>query len=84
MSAPDNHESRLVGAWEIYVGNDSGAAVWPLGECDNLATWEAHREKAMADAVLRSRQDNSLYPTLDFVDTTILRLAAISTTFPVS
>ena len=70
--------TQLVGAWEIYVGNDSRAAVWRLRECDNLATREAHCEKAMADASLRSRNDNGLYPTLDFVDTTILRLA----TFP--
>ena len=82
MRALDEHGSRLVGAWEIWIGNDSGAAIWQLREHDNLATWETHRARAMNDAALRGRQDATLYPTLDFVDTSILCLTDFSPRFP--
>jgi NIPSNAP len=82
MAALDDHGSKLVGAWEIWVGGDAGAAIWQLREHHSLATWEQHRAKAMADAALRSRQDATLYPTLDFVDTSILYLTDFSPAFP--
>jgi hypothetical protein len=82
MKSLDDHGSRLVGAWEIWVGNDAGAAIWQLREHESLATWEKHRAKAMADAALVSRQDATLYPTLDFVDTSILCLTDFSPGFP--
>jgi hypothetical protein len=82
MQALDDHGSRLVGAWEIWIGVDAGCAVWQLREHESLATWEQHRERAMADTTLRSNQDKGLYPTLDFVDTAILKLAAFSPGFP--
>ena len=37
MKALDDHGSRLVGAWEIWVGNDAGAAIWQLREHESLA-----------------------------------------------
>ena len=82
MKALDDHGSKLVGAWEIWIGGNSGAAIWQLREHESLATWEKHRAKAMADAALVSRQDATLYPTLDFVDTSILRLTDFSPAFP--
>lgn len=82
MQALDDHGSKLVGAWEIWIGVDAGCAVWQLREHESLATWEQHRERAMADSALRSSQDKGLYPALDFVDTAILKLADFSPTFP--
>jgi len=82
MKALDDHGSKLVGAWEIWVGGDAGSAIWQLREHESLATWEKHRAKAMADAALRSRQDATLYPSLDFVDTSILCLTDFSPAFP--
>jgi len=82
MPALDDHGSKLVGAWEIWVGSDIGAAIWQLREHESLATWEQHRAKAMADAALVARQDAKLYHTLDFVDTSILRLTDFSRSFP--
>ena len=82
MKALDDHGSKLVGAWEIWVGGDTGAAIWQLREHESLATWEQHRAKAMADTALRNRQDAGLYPALDFVDTSILCLTDFSPAFP--
>lgn len=81
MKALDEHGSTLVGAWEIWIGNDIGAAIWQLREHESLASWEAHRSRAMGDAALRGRQDATLYPTLDFVDTAILCLTDFSPRF---
>ncbi len=81
MQALDDHGSKLVGAWEIWIGVDAGCAVWQLREHESLATWEQHRERAMADTALRSGQDKGLYPALDFVDTAILKLTDFSPGF---
>lgn len=82
MQALDEHGSTLVGAWEIWVGPEAGCAVWQLREHESLATWEQHRERAMADAALIGRQKQALYPALDFVDTAILRLTDFSPPMP--
>ncbi|MDH3703299.1 MAG: NIPSNAP family protein [Alphaproteobacteria bacterium] len=82
LQALDDHGSTLVGAWEIWIGVDAGCALWQLREHESLATWEQHRERAMADTALRTGQDKGLYPTLDFVDTAILRLTDFSPEFP--
>ena len=82
MQALDDHGSKLVGAWEIWIGVDASCAIWQLREHESLASWEQHRERAMADTALRRSQDGGLYPTLDFVDTAILRLAEFSPGFP--
>lgn len=84
MQALDEHGSRLVGAWEIWVGPEAGCAVWQLREHESLATWEQHRARAMADAALIGRQNEKLYPALDFVDTAILRLTGFSPPMPES
>ena len=82
MPALDEHGSKLVGAWEIWIGVNAGAAIWQLREHESLASWEKHRAEAVGDAALVGRQDATLYPTLDFVDTAILRLADFSPAFP--
>lgn len=82
MQALDDHGSKLVGAWEIWIGPDAGCAVWQLRAHDSLASWEQHRERAMADTALRQGQDKALYPTLDFVDTAILKLTDFSPGLP--
>ena len=53
-----------------------------MREQENLATWQAHHNQAMADDALRSRQGDRLHPTLDFVDNPILHLAEFSPRFP--
>jgi hypothetical protein len=82
MKALDDHGSKLVGAWEIWVGGNAGSAIWQLREHASLATWEQHRAKAMADANLIDKQDKTFYHTLDFVETSILCLTDFSPVFP--
>jgi hypothetical protein len=82
MKALDEHGSQLVGAWEIWIGDLAGNAIWQLREHESLATWEQHRAKAMGDAALRGRQDENLYPSLDFVSTSILCLTDFSPAMP--
>jgi hypothetical protein len=82
LDALDGHGSQLVGAWEIWIGVDAGCAVWQLREHESLASWEKHRERAVQDGNLRKGQSEHLYPSLDFVDTAILRLADSSPGLP--
>ena len=82
MAALDGHGSRLIGAWEVWIGAEDGSAVWQLREHESLATWEQHRKRATADTALRKGQSDQLYPTLDVVDTSILELADGSPTLP--
>ena len=82
MSALDGHGSRLIGAWEIWIGVDAGCALWQLREHESLASWEQHRKRATADSALRTGQSEKLYPTLDFVNTSILELAPGSPALP--
>ncbi len=82
LASLDGNDSQLVGAWEVWIGADAGSAIWQVREHESLASWEAHREKAIRDAGLREGQANHLYPTLDFVDTAILRLADSSPRLP--
>jgi hypothetical protein len=82
LNALDEHGSQLVGAWEIWVGPDAGCALWQLREHESLATWEQHRERAMADSGLTAGQTAQLYPNLDFCDTSILKLVGGSPSFP--
>ena len=82
LTALDDHGSTLVGAWEIWIGAEAGCALWQLREHESLATWEQHRARASQDAALLTGQSASLYPTLDFVNTSILKLADGSPGFP--
>jgi hypothetical protein len=82
MQALDDHGSKLVGAWESWVGDNAGTSIWQLRQHESLATWEQHRAKAMSDAALRARQSRALYDVLDFVQSSILCLTDFSPAFP--
>ena len=71
----DEYGSYLIGAWEVYIGHDAGSAVWQLRQFPSLAAWEEHQNKVRADAALESNRSGQLYPHLDRVDTSILRLS---------
>ncbi len=81
LSSLDGHGSMLVGAWEVLIGPEAGSAVWQLRQFDSLAGWEQHQERVRQDRQHKGRQDQ-LYPSLDAVDTTIVRLADRSPALP--
>ena len=74
LSALDGHGSVLIGAWEVLMGPDAGSAVYQLRQFDSLAAWEQHQERVRLDRQHKGRQAN-LYPSLDAVDTAIVRMA---------
>lgn len=78
MAKLDGFGSRLIGAWEVYLGEEAGSAVWQLRQFESLAAWEQLQVKVRADAVLETRRAAELYPVLDQIDTSILRLADVS------
>ena len=81
LAALDEHGSVLVGAWEVMIGPDAGAAVWQLRQFDSLTGWERHQDRVREDRRQKGRQAQ-LYPSLDAVDTAIVRLADRSPALP--
>ena len=81
LSALDGHGSVLVGAWEVLLGPEAGSGVYQLRQFDSLAAWELHQERVRQDRQQKCRQDQ-LYPSLDAVDTAIVRLAERSPALP--
>lgn len=79
----DDYGSRLIGAWEVYIGDEAGSAVWQLRQFDSLAAWEQHQDKVRADAAFSDSRGKALYPHLDEVNTSILRLSDASPKLPV-
>lgn len=79
----DDYGSRLIGAWEVYIGDEAGSAVWQLRQFDSLAAWEQHQEKVRADAAFSDSRGKVLYPHLDEINTSILRLSDASPALPV-
>jgi len=75
MQALDDAGSTLIGAWEVYVGDEAGAAVWQLRQFESIARWAEHQDKIRADAALSTARQTQLYPHLDAVNTSILALA---------
>ena len=67
MNALDEAGSVLTGAWEVYIGNEAGSAVWQLRQFDSMADWEIHQDRIRADNQL-SRRGNR---TFDQVNTAI-------------
>jgi hypothetical protein len=65
----------LVGAWEVWIGNEAGSGVYQLRQFENLAQWEIHQNKVRADSALSGEANSSLRPHLDFVNTSIVRMA---------
>ena len=82
MNALDEAGSVLTGAWEVYIGNEAGSAVWQLRQFDSMADWEIHQDRIRADNQLSEARKQNLYPHLDEVNTSILRLADISPALP--
>ena len=82
MQALDEAGSVLIGAWEIYIGNEAGSAVWQLRQFDSMASWEAHQDRIRANTQLSETREKNLYPHLDEVNTSILRLADVSPALP--
>jgi hypothetical protein len=78
MNALDEAGSVLIGAWEVYIGNEAGSAVWQLRQFESMAAWEIHQDKVRADAALSAARQQKLYPHLDEINTSILRLADVS------
>jgi hypothetical protein len=83
MQALDNAGSALIGAWEVYIGDEAGSAVWQLRQFEGMANWAAHQDKVRADAALSTARQTQLYPYLDEVNTSILALADGSPDIPV-
>lgn len=71
----DEHGSLLIGAWETWIGEETGSAVWQLRQFDSLAHWEQHQDRVRADRALAEERGSALYPHLDRVDTAIVRMA---------
>lgn len=78
MEALDEAGSVLIGAWEVYIGQEAGSAVWQLRQFDSMAAWEVHQDRIRADTKLSDARQQNLYPHLDEINTSILRLAEIS------
>ena len=74
MQALDDAGSALIGAWEVYIGDEAGSAVWQLRQFESMTSWAVHQDKVRADAVLSTARQTELYPHLDEVNTSILAL----------
>lgn len=75
MQALDDAGSALIGAWEVYIGDEAGSAVWQLRQFENMASWAALQDKVRINVALSTARQTQLYPYLDEVNTSILALA---------
>jgi hypothetical protein len=75
LSTLEAHSSVLIGAWEVLIGPDAGCSVFQVRQFDSLSAWESHQESLRRDRAFTGQRDTHLFPALDFVDTTIVRLA---------
>lgn len=75
IASLDEHGSVLIGAWEVVIGPDAGCAVWQLRQFDDMTAWARHQDRVREDARLSQQRKATLFPNLDFVDTTIVRQA---------
>jgi hypothetical protein len=75
MARLDGHGSVLLGAWEVWIGGEAGSGVYQLRQFESLAQWEIHQNKVRADKALTGEAGADLHPHLDFVDTSIVRMA---------
>lgn len=78
MQALDEAGSVLIGAWEVYIGAEAGSAVWQLRQFDSFTAWAEHQDRIRANAALSEARQDNLYPHIDEIDTSILRLADVS------
>lgn len=82
LTALDDYGSVLIGAWEVWLGQEAGCAVYQLRQFESLAAWEQHQERVRQDRALSERRQSHLYPFNDFVDTAIVRMADAATPLP--
>jgi len=82
MRELDAAGSVLIGAWEVYIGAEAGSAVWQLRQFESMASWAEHQARVGGDDALSDRRTRNLYPHLDEINTSILRLAAGSPALP--
>ena len=75
MARLDGHGSVLLGAWEVWIGDEAGSGVYQLRQFESLAQWEVHQDKVRADKALTGEAGADLHPHLDFVNTSIVRMA---------
>ena len=68
------HGSLLIGAWEVWLGPDTGSSVFQLRQFDSMTAWARHQESVALDASNDQRR-GALFPNVDFCDTAILRTA---------
>lgn len=80
MNALDEAGSALIGAWGVYISNETGSVVWQFYQFDSMENWESHQDRIRADAQLSKAQEKKLYAQLNEVNTSILRLADVSPT----
>lgn len=83
LAALDEHGSVLIGAWEVLIGPETGSGVYQLRQFDSLSAWEQHQDNVRRDRQQSSRQ-GKLYPSLDAVDTAIVRTAERAPPLPTS
>jgi hypothetical protein len=83
LEALDAAGSILIGAWEVYLGQETGSAVWQLRQFESLSAWAALQDRVRANQALSEARHSALFPHLDEVNTSILRLANISPALPV-
>ena len=60
MNALDEAGSVLTGAWEVYIGNEAGSAVWQLRRFDSMADWEIHQDRIRAENQLSEARKQNL------------------------
>lgn len=82
LSALEAHSSVLIGAWEIWIGPDAGCGVYQIRQFGSLAAWEVHQEQLRQSRSFTGQRDAHLFPALDFVTTSIVRLAERSPALP--
>lgn len=82
LSALEAHSSVLIGAWEVWIGADAGSAVYQIRQFESLAAWEQHQDALRRDRTFTSTRDTNLFPSIDFVTTSIVRRADGSPELP--
>jgi hypothetical protein len=83
LAALEAHSSVLIGAWEVWIGRDAGCAVFQIRQFESLAAWEEHQEALRRDRQFTGQRDANLFPAVDYVSTSIVRLAERSPALPV-
>ena len=82
LATLEAHSSVLIGAWEVWVGPDAGCAVYQVRQFESLAAWETHQDELRRNQAFTARRDTNLFPSVDFVTTSIVRRADGSPELP--